>query len=212
MSFSAKYTKKTGNKIKLVQKQILDQILADQLFDVELLTIHQRNTNLKKAKKIIKLLILNLVRSIHNESQLIVSMDNNLLQKQNINRRMYKLIIDKLQRMDYITISKGYFNSEDGKGKRTRITANKIKDLIIKATTEYTEDVSVYLVSAKRVKVAETAKAKLTFKAVDSDTTWSCFRDTATIQKWLAEYGIKELKNKKIKLKLNGSRIINIEL
>lgn len=211
-SCNAKYKKSTEKKIKIVEKFIVEQMLKDAVFSAELLTSHQSKTNKIKTKKIIKLLILNLIRAIHNNTELIVSLDNNTIRSYNINPRLFRLILDKLARMDYITIHKGFFHAEDKKGKRSRISANRIKDIIIKATTEYTEDVTVHLDSAKKVKVAENEKVKLTFKAVDSDTTWSCFRDITIINEWLSEYSVDELKNKKIKLKLNGSKIVNIEL
>lgn len=213
ISYSARYKKSTEKKIKIVERYVIDQMLQDAIFSAELLTKHQEKTNKIKTQKIVKLLILNLIRAIHNNTELIISLDNNTLRSHNINPRLFRLIIDKLDRMDYIEISRGYFHSEEQSGKRSRISAkNAIKNLIIKATTEYTEVVNTYLESAKKVKVAETEKVKLTFKAVDSDITWSCFRDITIIKEWLSEYSIEELKSKKIKLKLNGSKIINIEL
>ena len=211
MSYSARYKKSTEKKIKSVEKTVVDQMLKDAIFSAELLTKHQEKTNKIKTQKIVKLLILNLIRAIHNNTELIISLDNNTLRSHNINPRLFRLIMDKLDRMDYITIHKGFFHAEDQHGKRSRISAKRIKDIIIRATTEYTEDVNTYLVSAKKVKVAETAKLKLTFKDVDSESTWSCFRDTAIIRQWLNDYG-NGLRIKKFKLKLNGAKIAEINV
>ena len=209
---NARYKKSTEKKIKIVEKFIIDQMLKDAVFSAELLTQHQAKTNKIKTKKIVKLLILNLIRAIHNNTELIISLDNNTIRSYNINPRLFRLILDKLDRMDFIIINKGFFHSESKNGKRSRISANRIKDIIIKATTQYTEDVTVHLDSAKKAKVGETEKLKLTFKAVDNDTTYSCFRDIAVINEWLTKYSVEELKNKKIKLKLNGAKIVNIEI
>lgn len=213
ISYTARYAKKTEKQIKAVEKFVFSKIVEDKKYAEQLLTIHQAKTNKVKVKKIIKIIILNLIRAIHNDSELTISLDNNVLRQNGLNLRLFSSVINKLFAMDFIQIKKGYFYNSQKHGKRSRITASgTLKNQIIKATTEYTEDVSAYLVGKKRVKVAETEKIKLTFKAVDSDTTWSCFRDIVIVKKWLAEYGIDGIRNKKIKLKLNGSRIIKIEL
>lgn len=211
ISFSARYKKSTEKKIKLVEKNVMNEMLKDAVFSVELLTTHQAKTNKIKSQKIIKLLILNLIRSIHNDSDLIITLDNNTLRSHNINPRLFRLIIDKLERMDYIEISRGYFHSEEQSGKRSRISAkNALKNLIIKATTEYTEEATATLIGAKKFKVKDQIKVKLTFQAVDSDKTWSCFRDVEYIQELLEKYGKDGLKNEKFKLQLDSTRIVNI--
>lgn len=212
LTFGARYKKSTEKKIKIVERYVVDQMLQDAVFSAELLTTHQAKSNKIKVQKIVKLLILNLIRAIHNESELIVTLDNNNLRNNNINPRLFRMIVDKLERMDYIEIHKGFFHSEDKNGKRTRITAKILKDIIIKATTEYTEDVTAILVKATKTKVAEVEKVKLTFKDVDSESTWSCFRDTAIIRQWLNDYGKNGLRIKKFKLKLNGVKIAEINV
>lgn len=213
ITYNARYKKSTEKKIKQIEKAILNMMLQDVIFCSKVLTERQKKSNTAKCKKIIKLLILNLIRAIHNDSDLILSLDKNILSKNSVSLKLFSGIIQKLEQMNLIEIKKGFFISDNNNGKRTRLMAKEtLKDIIIKATTEYTEDVTVHLDSAKKVKIGENEKVKLTFKAVDSESTWSCFRDVTIIREWLSEYTIEELKNKKIKLKLNGAKIVNIEI
>lgn len=213
ITYNARYKKSTEKKIKQIEKAILNMMLQDVIFCSKVLTERQKKSNIAKCKKIIKLLILNLIRAIHNDSDLILSLDKNILSKNNVSLKLFVGIIEKLEKMNLIQIKKGFFISDNNNGKRTRLKAKEtLKDIIIKATTEYTEDVTVHLDSAKKVKVGEIEKVKLTFKSVDSESTWSCFRGVTIIREWLSVYTIEELKNKKIKLKLNGSKIANIEI
>lgn len=211
ISFSVRYKKSTEKRIKSVEKFVLKEIVKDGDFCKKVLTERQSKSNLVKAKKIIKLLILNLIRSIHNDSDLIISLDKNILSKAGVSLKLFVGVIEKLERMDYIEIRRGYFHSEEQSGKRSRISAkNAIKNLIIKATTEYTEEVTTTLITAKKVKIKDQIKVKLTFKAVDSDKTWSCFRDVEYIKELLEKYGKDGLKNTKFKLQLDSTRIVNI--
>lgn len=166
ISYSARYSRTTQKQIKILEKIVIDTILKDAEFAKKLLTEHQAKTNKVKVAKIVKLLILNLIRAIHNNAELIISMDNNTLREHGINYRLFSGIIDKLYNMDYIEIRKGYFHSADNSGKRTRITAkNILKDMIIRVTTEYTEQVTATLADV----VEHGEKVKLIFTDDDNN-------------------------------------------
>ena len=172
MSYSARYKKSTEKQIKLIEKFVLSQIIKDADYAKKLLTTHQFNSNKNKAKKIIKLLILNLIRAVNNNSELIVSMDKNTLREHDINLRLYSGIIEKLYRMDLINIRKGFFIGADNLSKRTRISATEtLKNIIIKYCVEYTEQYKVKLNGITE----HGDKVKLIFKDVQSDKTFAKF-------------------------------------
>ena len=211
ISYSAKYKKNTEKQIKQVEKLIMAQMLKDLVFSTKLLTVHQAKSNKIKVQKIVKLLVLNLIRAIHNNSELIISLDNNTLRQNNINLRLFGAIVDKLEKMDYITIAKGFFIGSDKISKRSRITAtDKLKTLIIQHTTEYTQVVTTKLAAAKKVAFNGVSKVKLTFKDINSNATWSCFRAVEYITTMIAEHGTQGIKNATFKLKLNGNKIAEI--
>lgn len=160
ISYTAKYSKETAHKIKAVEKYIFNLMLQDDWFNSAIITNSKyRVTNLQKSKKIIKLLIINLIRANNHGKPLKISLDKNVLSRNNISLRLFAGIIQKLQRMDYIEIIKGYFF---GKRKsRTQIKLKgRLKDLMLKFLIVYTEEIK-----AKFADVTEiNGKVKVTFE------------------------------------------------
>lgn len=209
ISYSARYTKKTEKQIKQVEKILVAQMLKDAVFSAELLTTHQAKTNKIKVQKIVKLLVLNLIRAIHNNSELIISLDNNTLRQHNINLRLFSGVVNKLERMDYITIRRGFFLGSDKISKRSRVTAaDKLKNLIIQHTTEYTVDGQAKLTNVKKAVINNVEKAKLTFTIINSELTISCFRDIAEAKQIVA---MAKAKNAFILSVNNKSKIVKIK-
>lgn len=172
ISYSARYSKTTEKQIKQLEKQILQKMLQDSRFVADVLTEHYYNSNLLKCKKILKLLVLNLIRAINNESNLIISLDKNTLSKNKVSLKLYSGILDKLYRMDLVEIHKGFFIGAENMGKRTRIEPkDRLKTLIIQHTVEYTEQIKATFHDT--VEYAD--KVKVIFKAANSNKTYAKF-------------------------------------
>ena len=147
-------------------------MLQDSRFVADVLTEHYYNSNLLKCKKILKLLVLNLIRAINNESNLIISLDKNTLSKNKVSLKLYSGILDKLYRMDLVEIHKGFFIGAENMGKRTRIEPkDRLKTLIIQHTVEYTEQIKATFHDT----VEYTDKVKVIFKALNSNKTYAKF-------------------------------------
>lgn len=168
ISYTAKYSRDTAKKIKAVEKYIFIQMLKDDWFNSVIITKSKyRITNIQKSKKIIKLLIINLIRANNHGKALKISLDKNVLSKHSVSLRLFAGIIQKLQRMDYIEIVKGYFF---GKRKsRTSIKLKeKFKDLLLKYMIVYTEQIKakfadVVQINGKVKVILKTGNRKISF-------------------------------------------------
>ena len=174
ISYKTQYEAKTKQKVQTIEKHLLDSMLNDTAFSYNVITEHYRKQNALKVRKIIKLLLLNLIRSITNESGLIISLDKCILSKNKVPYRLFIGVINKLDSMGLIIITKGYFLAEQNKGKRTSIIATEqLKNIIIKHVVSYTEQVQAELIGVKQF--AEQGKVKLTFKSISDDRIYAKF-------------------------------------
>lgn len=208
ISYTARYAKKTEKQIKAVEKFVFSKIVEDKKYAEQLLTIHQAKTNKVKVKKIIKIIILNLIRAIHNDSELTISLDNNVLRQNGLNLRLFSSVINKLFAMDFIQIKKGYFYNSQKHGKRSRITASgTLKNSIIKATTEYIQEIEATFNDWQDYEKID--KVKLIF--IDAkNQRYAVFKKTDDpIFELILQ---KQIKKEKFKLKINSkNRIVDIK-
>lgn len=115
----------TKNKLKPIEKRIITTILDDQQFQDQVLTIHHFKSNSEKVKKIVKLMIYNLYLSYKNNSDLVITLDNSLLSDNGISVKIYKGVILELVKLDYVKLSKGYFNQINQIHRRTSLTVSE---------------------------------------------------------------------------------------
>ena len=113
------------NKLKPIEKRIITTILDDQQFQDQVLTIHHFKSNSEKVKKLVKLMIYNLYLSYKNNSDLVITLDNSLLSDNGISIKVYKGVILEFVKLDYVKLSKGYFNQIHQIHRRTSLTVSE---------------------------------------------------------------------------------------
>lgn len=164
-SYDVKYKKHTEKQMKELEKQIYNLLIQDTDFNSKIVTeSNYRITNRIKVKKTLKILVLNVIRAINFKKPLVISFDNNILVKKGIYRNIYKGIITTLNKIGLINIIKGNY-----KGKiRTRLEATEqLKNMIIRYTVEYTEEIKARYVDTKEYPNSE--KIKITFESEDKN-------------------------------------------
>lgn len=165
LSYEVRYTSKTEKQMKELEKQIYLELLKDKNFDSKVLTDSKyRNINRMKVKKTLKILILNLIRALNHNKPLIITLNNSVLSKQGISRNVFKGLIESLNSLEFIEVIKGNNIAK----LRTLIKAtDKLKNLIIKHTVEYTEEIKAKYIDT--TEYPNTDKIKITFESLDGN-------------------------------------------
>lgn len=117
-SFSIKYADElTKKNVAELTDQMIYAMQSDDEFAKSVITRHNRNQNLKKIRKIVKLFFNNLILSIKTKHSVIIPLEQNHLFAKGFNYKLFNGVLQQFAKWGLIEVSKGTIK------KRTEIKA-----------------------------------------------------------------------------------------
>ena len=125
ISYNIRYSEKNKTLIKDLINDITDRILKDELYIKTVSTEKRKINNKPKIRKAVKILLLNIVFSVQVKKELIISLNDHVLYKNDISPKIFRFIIEWFKINNYIKESKGSFSKSAIYSKRTTVKATQ---------------------------------------------------------------------------------------
>lgn len=144
ISYNIRYSPKNKTAVKDLVNNIVDRILIDDDYKKQIVTSKRKINNKPKVRKAVKIILLNLIFSVQVKRDLIISLDDHILYKNDISPKIFRFVIDWLKNNDFIRVVKGNFSKSQVYNKRT----------IIKVEVDFMQYVIMYIFDLNIKKLA----------------------------------------------------------